>query len=356
MPGRKRVGVLTFHRCINYGAYWQARCLVEALRSQQHDAVLLDHRSWRVDLREWTWGLRPVSPEFIPPLDFFRYAGKEWAFFRAAARLPRSRPFRLEQPATMEEFDVVLVGSDEVWSPKHAWYGDCPIFYGAGVRTKCLAAYGASFGGHCASEGLDAARSGWLRAFDSISVRDENSRSLVRAVTGRDVAVVLDPCLQFPVDPDPVRHVPDGPYVALYGYRFSTPFARHVQSWARRNGLRTISIGYRNDWADVNWLSAGPNEFAHCMGGAQVVATNFFHGCVFALRHAKPFVCEMLTKRSIKVQELMRTVGAESHLMTLESSAAVYEEQLERPMDATIMRRIDDLRGVSAAYLQGVLK
>ena len=139
---------------------------MEALRSQQHDAVLLEHRSWRVDLREWMWGLRPVSPEFIPPLDFFRYAGKEWGFFHAAARLPRSRPFRLEQPATMEEFDVVLVGSDEVWSPKHAWYGDCPIFYGAGV---------------------------------------------------------LGPCLQFPVDPDPVPRIPNGPCVALYGYRFGTP-------------------------------------------------------------------------------------------------------------------------------------
>ncbi|MEZ2223471.1 response regulator transcription factor [Rhizobium sp. RCC_161_2] len=24
--GRDKVGVLTFHRCINYGSYWQARC------------------------------------------------------------------------------------------------------------------------------------------------------------------------------------------------------------------------------------------------------------------------------------------------------------------------------------------
>ena len=29
-----RVGVLTFHRCINYGSYWQARCLVEAIAAR----------------------------------------------------------------------------------------------------------------------------------------------------------------------------------------------------------------------------------------------------------------------------------------------------------------------------------
>ena len=39
----KKVGVLTFHKCINYGSYWQARCLVEALRARGHDAELLDH-------------------------------------------------------------------------------------------------------------------------------------------------------------------------------------------------------------------------------------------------------------------------------------------------------------------------
>src|SRR5690349_8232637 len=40
-----KIGVLTFHRCINYGSYWQARCLVDGLRARGHDAVLLDHHS-----------------------------------------------------------------------------------------------------------------------------------------------------------------------------------------------------------------------------------------------------------------------------------------------------------------------
>ena len=355
MPARKKVGVLTFHRCINYGAYWQARCLVEGVRAMGHDAVILDHRSWRVDMRELTWGLWPVSPDFIPPRDYLRYARKEWAFFRAISRLPRSRPFRLERPAGMEHHDIVLVGSDEVWSPMHAWYGTCPIFYGEGVRTDSLAAYATSFGGHAASRGLDAVRVERLRSFDAISVRDENSRSIVREAIGRDVPIVLDPCLQFPIHAAPLRHPPREPYVAVYGYRFSEPFARSVQAWARMHRLPIISIGYRNGWADQNWLTAGPDDFAHFMAGARAVATNFFHGCVFALRHATPFVCEMLTDRSIKVQNLTTSVGAERHLMTRESSMAAYDERLSQPLDAVIPRRLDELRVASAAYLESVL-
>jgi hypothetical protein len=141
----------------------------------------------------------------------------------------------------------------------------------------------------------------------------------------------------------------------VYGYRFSETFARSVQQWARRHRLQIISIGYRNGWADQNWLTAGPDDFAHFMAGCRAVATNFFHGCVFALRHAIPFVCEMLTDRSIKVQNLTTSVGAERHLMTRESSMAAYDERLSQPLDAVIPRRLDELRVASAAYLESVL-
>ena len=195
-----------------------------------------------------------------------------------------------------------------------------------------------------------------LRSFHAISVRDENSQSIVREAIGRDVPLVLAPCLQFPIHAAPVRHPPREPYVALYGYRFSEPFARAVQQGARTQRLPIISIGYRNRWADRNWLTAGPDDFANLMAGARAVATNFFHGCVFALRHATPFVCEMLTNRSIKVQNLTTIAGAESHLMTRKSSMAASEECLSQPLVAVIQRRLGELRSASTEYLESVLQ
>jgi hypothetical protein len=32
MNAHHTVGVLTFHRCVNNGSYWQARCLVDVRR------------------------------------------------------------------------------------------------------------------------------------------------------------------------------------------------------------------------------------------------------------------------------------------------------------------------------------
>src|SRR5581483_1783891 len=152
-PGGK-IGVLTFHRCINYGSYWQARCLTEGLRRRGWDAVLLDHRSLRVDRAEWACALRPSLPARTPRADIRAYAEKARKFLAAIASLPLSRPFALDEPASMEPCDVVVVGSDEVWNFSHPWYAACPLFFGDGLKGDRLVAYAASFGNYDAAAGL----------------------------------------------------------------------------------------------------------------------------------------------------------------------------------------------------------
>jgi hypothetical protein len=88
---------------------------------------------------------------------------------------------------------------------------------------------------------------------------------------------------------------------------------------------------------------------------ANAVATNFFHGCVFALRHAKPLVCEISPYRSVKVSDLMATVGGERHLVAADTPAATYDACLGAPVDPGILQRIDGLRQRSEAYLDDVL-
>lgn len=350
-----KTGVLTFHRCINYGSYWQARCLVEGLRARGHDAELIDHDSHRVNQAEWRCGLEPVLPTPVPRGDFVLYGLKMARFFRAFEKLPLSARFELDRPEQMPDYDTVVVGSDEVWNLRHPWYGGCPLFFGIGVRARRLASYAASFGNYDRSWGLGPDWAEPLRAFSALSVRDENSLDLVRDSAGREPEVVLDPALQFPVRPSGPWRGPRRPYLAVYGHNFSPGFSGRVREYAEARGLLTVSIGYRNDWADRQWITAGPDDFAQFMARAAAVATNFFHGCVFALRNARPFVCEASDYRSVKVRNLMRSVGGEAHLITPETSAEDFRARLQEPLDPEISRRIGELRRHSAAYLDRAL-
>ena len=186
MPKPRKIGVLTFHRCINYGSYWQARCLVEGLRSRGFDAELLDHHSDDVERAELRCAFQPKLPERSPRSDLRSYGAKARLFHDAFRRLPLSRRFSLHQPEQAGSYDAIVVGSDEVWNFRHPWYGSKPIFFGDGLKADRLVSYAASFGNHSAWHGIHGEWAAKLDNFSAISVRDENSSQLVREGIGAE--------------------------------------------------------------------------------------------------------------------------------------------------------------------------
>ncbi|MFW2828797.1 polysaccharide pyruvyl transferase family protein [Sphingomonas sp. ID0503] len=347
-----RVGVLTFHRCVNYGSYWQARCLVEGLRARGLDAVLLDHDAEYVRRVEWRCAFQPTLPVRTPRADLPLYAAKGRKFLAAFDALPQSPRFPLDHPEEAGSYDVVLVGSDEVWNFRHPWYGYKPLFFGTDLRTGRLASYAASFGNHDAAQGIEPGWAEKLAAFDCLSVRDENSRTLIRESIGREPSLVLDPCLQFPPPaPEPVEGTP---YLAVYGHGFPNWFAAQLRTWADKNARRVVSIGYRNDWADEQLIEAGPEEFSALIASADAVATNFFHGCVFALLHQRPFVSAPSAYRFNKVRDLAALLGAERHIVFEATGAEDYAALLGAPLDPPFQDRIAAMRVQSDDYLRTV--
>ncbi|ARO30830.1 polysaccharide pyruvyl transferase protein [Rhizobium sp. NXC14] len=351
-----KAGILTFHRCINYGSYWQARCLAEGLASMGVEAVLLEHMSDRVNRAEWQCALKPLLPAATPKEDYPLYKAKIRKFFQSFASLPLSSPFPLENPAAMDDYSLIVVGSDEVWNLRHPWYGGYPVFYGEGLRCGRVVSYAATFGSLTSSERLE----GWaekLRKFSHISVRDLHSERIIRETLGIEPELVLDPCLQFPQTMKASRD--DGEaaaYIAVYGHSFPTWFQDTVRRWAGDRDYPLVSIGYRNDWADEQWIDAGPEDFASFISEAKAVVTNFFHGCVFSLVNDKPFACVLSDYRSNKIRDLTRLVRAEDHVLTEDTTSTHLDGILGNPLPMGISERISSLRDTSNAYLSHALQ
>jgi hypothetical protein len=85
------------------------------------------------------------------------------------------------------------------------------------------------------------------------------------------------------------------------------------------------------------------------------VATNFFHGSVFALRYARPFICEASPYRFHKLRDLMTAIGGENHLAGEETPAATFDALLDGPLERMILQRTETLRCRSEAFLDGAL-
>jgi hypothetical protein len=347
-----KIGVLTFHKCVNYGSYWQARCLVERLRARGHDTELLDHDCRCVRRAEAKCALQPKLPEWTPRSELPQYRAKARKFIDAIAALPLSRRFSLHEPEAAGQYDAIVIGSDEVWNFHHPWYGSKPIFFGDGLSAKRLVSYGASFGNHSAWHGIHPAWARKLDRFSAISVRDENSWHLVRGGTDREPALVVDPCL---LNPQPAKAEAAEPYALVYGYGFPTWLKTAARHWSDRTGIRLVSVGYSNEFADEQRIAEGPIEFARLVAGAHAVITNFFHGCVFALVHGKPWATAPSDYRSIKIPDLAAVVGAEDRLVNSRTRESTFAALLETPVRPAVDARIAELRARSEAYLDEAL-
>lgn len=346
IPPRKRVGVLTFHRPINYGSYWQARCLVEELTRRGYAAEIIDHDDPATRRAEYRLSLRPTLPTPVSREDRAAYARKIRSFLSPVAALPLSAPACLGRLKELPAYDAVVIGSDEVWNSRHPLYAGRAAFFGVGLPARRVVSYAASFGNTSCWEGLAPPWPELVASLDAISVRDENSWWMLKHALGVEAPLVLDPCLLAdPAGPSAVA--PEGRYALVYGHNFSAPFADAVREWGRTRGVRLVSMGYRNDWADESLIAAGPIEFDAAVAGAEAVATNFFHGCVFALRYGKPFATETTPYRQIKVRDLMIAIGGEEHLGGVGA--------LDTQPSSAVMRRLSELRTASHAYLDGAL-
>src|SRR3546814_8734288 len=85
-------------------------------------------------------------------------------------------------------------------------------------------------------------------------------------------------------------------------------------------------------------ITAGPEDFARIMAQSAAVATNFFHGCVFALLNAKPFVCASSPYRFNKVRDLAHAVGAEKHLVAEDAGDSHYRSEEHTSELQSLMR------------------
>jgi hypothetical protein len=267
-----------------------------------------------------------------------------------------TRRFALSKPEQAGNFPRLVIGSDEVWNQSHPWYGGRELFFGEGLSAERRIAYAVSVGNQDPNDEWKPVWRERLARFDRISVRDANTARFVTKCLGTSPDRVADPCLCFPLPLQEPWNGPTSPFAVVYGHGFSRDFAAAVRTWAASRGITLVSIGYRNNWADRQWITASPQDFAHAMAKAQAVATNFFHGGVFALRNRRPFVCETTPYRAAKLLDLLQTFGCESHRFQAGGNSDWVNAKLDQPLPAELASRIESTAQFSTNWLATAIR
>lgn len=198
-----------------------------------------------------------------------------------------------------EEYDAVMVGSDQLWTPagiKSKFYN--LLFVPDNVRKISFAT---SFGVSRIPRYQEKMTRRYLERMEYISVREIGGAGIIRQLTGRDVLVALDPTLLYTGEEwnemFPEEKKREQPYIFAYFLGSNAAHREAVKSWGRSTGLPVVTIPFMDEFVECDLefgeeqlYDVDPVDFLNFIRGAEYICTDSFHGSVFSILNHKQFM------------------------------------------------------------------
>ncbi len=306
-----RIGILTYYNGINYGAFAQVYSLQCRMLELGFNVEIIAYKNKKHIFSEYKSLFFTKNP-FI-----FLNNLKKYLTFRRAQKMLKTTSF-INNPYSINEmnFDVIIIGSDEVWNFNNDLFGlDLTYFGHMGASKSKLISYAASFGMVKDDDTIpiDVLRA--MKNLHHISVRDINSKNIV-IKNYKDVIKVLDPTLIYDFHKE-LKNEANGKYLLFYGITLcgqDKKMIKMIKNYAKDNGLRVVSVGYYHEWADENYINIHPFEWMNYIKKANCVVTNMFHGTIFSIKFNKVFVTIGSSRRRNKIESLLSDMHLQNRI------------------------------------------
>ena len=299
-----KIGIMTFHCAINYGAVLQAYGLQETLKSMGHEVYVIDYRPeclkrpYRLFFPEFTRGhgilgnIRFFVRELLAlPIRYKRRCAFN-GFIKKHLHLAS-----LDIQSENNEFDCFVFGSDQIWNPQitegdPVFFGDAPCFKG-----KKMVAYAASAGSVTELKEIDKEQlKAWLSNFSSLSVREKSLSHYLSEELDLKNQVVLDPVLLAGKDvfyeiTSSVKF--EKPYLLFFSLTTNDDALYLAKRKAGLLGLEVIEMYGMVEVVKNRKVKQclPPEDFIGLFREAKYVVSTSFHGTVFSILLHKPFIC-----------------------------------------------------------------
>lgn len=312
-----KIGILTFQNTLNFGAALQNYALFHELENLAYDVTVINYRSKVIECSE---GLRPTfRPRSI--YYFLRRRGKARLFesFKKKLRFTDLCSFDTISKIC-EEFDCIVVGSDQVWNTKLT-NSDPTYFLEFIDDPERCKTYAASMGyGELPPCNFDS-RS-LISHFSSILVREKSAAETIagECPDAPTPHVVLDPTLLAEkrvwedIEQTP-KYAIDEPFVLVYDVSESAAAFDAARQLAEAEGARIIRIqsyDIKPVPGMMSVLNVSPEEYLGLFAHAQATVVSSFHGLCFSIINHRDFYFSGQTdgkNTNSRATDLMEALG-----------------------------------------------
>ncbi|KAA1188837.1 polysaccharide pyruvyl transferase family protein [Pseudohalioglobus sediminis] len=305
----QNIAILTQPLKHNYGGMLQAFALQRVLVSRGHRVVTIDRQPDLLPLSNWKGYAIKKSIKNILGMDRPDPARFKNTLEFIGANIVTTEPVRssseLKRIFLDNDFDTVVVGSDQTWRPKYS-----PNIYNyfldfaADMPVRKLA-YAASFGTDKWEFSPRQTRlcSNLAKRFDAISVRESSAVVLSREFLGVESTCVLDPTLllapeQYLSMASVDTRISSGSTVKVFAFFLDRNIEKE-KVWRSVAMALGENDGQDSKIWDLHYEKIGQKKVAvmpsveswiRSFAEADYVMTDSFHGCVMAIIFQKPFV------------------------------------------------------------------
>lgn len=332
--GSKNIGILTFHRALNYGAFSQAYALKTFLESCGHRVSFVDY--WPKAHAE-TYALFRIN-RYVGYLGrILRVIRSLLVYSRSKQKkekmdseqtkmlgLPLKPEFEFPDALTsINEYDCIIYGSDQIWwnSIIYGYQGIDSVYWGAYIPKDCRKiAYAPSMGIINFSDKQVEEIQGYLQNFFKISVREREMIPFLEPLYKEKISIVLDPIflLDRHVWKQACTVVSERNYILYYNLMPSPEASKLVRQLKKETGMRVIEVtgrvtpfrfgrGLLQSASTIEWLSL--------INSAELVVSTSFHGVAFSVLLEKNFYALGMGKKTGRVQSLLQSLGLSERLV-----------------------------------------
>lgn len=364
-----KIGLITFHRPVNFGAALQSVALFKAIEMQGASCEIIDYisPSFEKAYRAFkTAQIHSVKMLFWSLAQFPRESKKNRKFkkfVRNNTSLTKPLHTAEELKAVGTTYDSYITGSDQVWNLKCS--GNETAYFLDFVSGKPKNSYAASFGDINVDDDLKAQYNQLLGDFSAISVRETVGIDIVKNITGKDCVQTLDPTLLLNHEQwmDIVKSrkpLVNEPYLLVYFMAQSDEIKYEMLTLARRiadeKNCRVVVIGgsLRKQKNGIYYVNAeSPEDFITLFRDASFVVTNSFHGTAFSVNFGKDFYSYVKPDLKVKgrVESLLDKLGIGERVFSYENQVSeIKSVDYQKAYAALELERVS-----SIAYLRGII-
>jgi hypothetical protein len=335
----------------NFGSVLQAHSLYYYLVEMGLDVTVLDYRPYYSNgARDRKSAIKKaiVNTAFLPQYilrsaRFSKLINKE--------KLTRRCTEYSEIKSIASDFDVFMVGSDQVWNP-HYLCGKDPTYFLSFTDSPNKISYASSIGTSSISEEEIKNIINNTRQFKSVSLRETESVLLLHRFGDDRPKYVLDPVFLHDVSfyRNIQSNVSETGYILAYIMQ-KDPFISEVTAAiAKKLNKRVIQIGgFASKCAcDKFPRAAGPAEFLALIDGADFVVTSSFHGTSFSHIYHKQFAVVLPDGNTMRIRDILKTAGTENRIIKSLDDISIVDQKIDYD---EVQKRIDSMRQQSYDFL-----